>query len=157
MGVARTVYIRRAVSCILFSSFLYATSCILFRISTLSLFPRFPPFLHLSNTRPALPIPIEHVCRTLSVSLLDTYLRCCPSLCVTHPSDAVHICTTGPSDIVHLCSTCLFDAIRLYRHIRKKILCPDAQAASRRTRRSECSRRTLAGHIPLPMRNAQAM
>ena len=35
--------------------------------------------------------------------------------------------------------------------IRKKNLRPDARAASRCTRRSGRSGRTLAGHIPLPM------
>jgi len=42
MGVVRTVYIRRAVSHVLSSSSLHATSCILFGISTS---PPFPPFL----------------------------------------------------------------------------------------------------------------
>ena len=42
MGVARTVYIRSAVSRILSSSSLHATSCILFGISTLLPFPPFP-------------------------------------------------------------------------------------------------------------------
>jgi len=72
MGVARTVYIRRAVSCVLSSSSLHATSCILFGISTLSLFPLSPLFLRLSDAHPALPVPVQHVRLILSVSLLDT-------------------------------------------------------------------------------------
>ena len=86
MGVARTVYIRRAVSRVLSSSSLHATSCILFGISTSSLFPLFPLFplyLCISDTRPAPPVPVRHihltlsllvrhVRLTLSVSLFDT-------------------------------------------------------------------------------------
>jgi len=72
MGVARTVYIRRAVSCVLSSSSLHATSCILFGISTSSPFPPFPPFLHLSNTRPVLSVPVRYIRLMLSVSLFDT-------------------------------------------------------------------------------------
>ena len=74
MGVARTVYIRRAVSRGLSSSSLHATSCILFGISTSSLFPLFPPFpyLRISDTRLAPPLSVQHVRPMLSVSLFDT-------------------------------------------------------------------------------------
>ena len=70
MGVARTVYIRRAVSCVLSSSSLHATSCILFGISTSSPFPPFPPFppyLRIGDACLALPIPVRHIRLTLSV------------------------------------------------------------------------------------------
>jgi len=75
MGVARTVYIRRAVSRILSSSSLHATSCILFGISTTLLFPAFPPFppyLRIGDARLALPVSVRHVRPMLSVSLFDT-------------------------------------------------------------------------------------
>ena len=82
MGVARTVYIRRAVSHVLSSS-LHATSCILFGISTLLPFPPFPPFPSfrrrsssaacLCPTRPSdtVRLSVRHVRLTLSVSLSD--------------------------------------------------------------------------------------
>jgi len=84
MGVARTVYIRRAVSRVLSSSSLHATSCVLFGISTLLPFPPFPLIpsfcrrstsaTRLCPTHPsdAVPIPVRHVRLTLSVSLFDT-------------------------------------------------------------------------------------
>jgi len=74
MGVARTVYIRRAVSCVLSSSSLHATSCILFGISTSSLFPPFPPFpyLRIGDARLGPPVSVRHICPTLSVTLFDT-------------------------------------------------------------------------------------
>ena len=75
MGVARTVYIRRAVSHVLSSSSLHATSCILFGISTSSPFPPFPPFppyLHIGDAHLVPPISVQHVRLTLSVSLFDT-------------------------------------------------------------------------------------
>jgi len=85
MGVARTVYIRRAVSRVLSSSSLHATSCILFGISTSSPFPPFPPFTYLRigdarlappvsvrHVRLTLSVPVRHVRPTLSVSLFDT-------------------------------------------------------------------------------------
>jgi len=75
MGVARTVYIRRAVSRVLSSSSLHATSCILFGISTSCPFPPFPPFppyLRIGDARLAPPVYVRHVRTTLSVSLFDT-------------------------------------------------------------------------------------
>jgi len=84
MGVARTVYIRRAVSRVLSSSSLHATSCILFRISTLLPFPPFPVIpsfrrrsssadrlcpTHQSN---AVRLSVRHIRLTLSISLFDT-------------------------------------------------------------------------------------
>jgi len=75
MGVARTVYIRRAVSSVLSSSSLHATSCILFGISTSCPFPPFPPFppyLRIGDARLAPPVSVRHVRTTLSVSLFDT-------------------------------------------------------------------------------------
>jgi len=94
MGVARTVYIRRAVSRVLSSSSLHATACILFGISTSSPFPPFPPFppyLRISDARLAPPVPVRHIRPTLSVSLSDTSVRRCPSPCPTRPSDTVHL------------------------------------------------------------------
>jgi len=70
MGVARTVYIRRAVSCVLSSSSLHATSCILFGISTSSPFPPFPPFppyLRIGDARLAPPVAVRHIRLMLSV------------------------------------------------------------------------------------------
>jgi len=82
MGVARTVYIRRAVSRVLSSSSLHATSCILFGISTSSpfppfptfplfplfpQFPQFPAYLHIGDAHPMLRISVRHVCLTLSI------------------------------------------------------------------------------------------
>jgi len=61
MEVTRTVYIRRAVSRVLSSSSLHATSCILFRILTSSRFPRFPrfpPFFRIGDARLALPVSV---------------------------------------------------------------------------------------------------
>ena len=84
MGVARTVYIRRAVSRVLSSSSLQATSCILFGISTLLPFPLFPLIpsfrrrsssaAHLCPTplSDAVRLSVRHVPLTLSVSLFDT-------------------------------------------------------------------------------------
>ena len=74
MGVARTVYIRRAVSRVLSSSSLHATSCILFGISTSSPFPPFPPFpyLRIDDAHLAPPVSVRHVHPTLFVSLFDT-------------------------------------------------------------------------------------
>ena len=84
MGVARTVYIRRAVSRVLSSSSLHATSCILFGISTLLPFPPIsliPSFRQRSSsvtrlcpTRPsdAVRLYVRQVRLTLSVSLFDT-------------------------------------------------------------------------------------
>jgi len=104
MGVARTGYIRRAVSRVLSSSSLHATSCILFGISTSSPFPPFPPFpyLRIGDARLAPPVSVRHVRPTMSVSLFDTSVgRCpflsdtsirrCPSRCPTRPSDAVRL------------------------------------------------------------------
>ena len=50
-----------------------------------------------------------------------------------------------------------FNAAAIAERIRKKNLRPDAQAVSGRTRHLGRCGRTLAGHIPLPTRNAQAM
>jgi len=84
MGVARTVYIRRAVSRVLSSSSLQATSCILFGISTLLPFPLFPLIpsfrrrssstAHLCPTplSDAVRLSVRHVPLTLWVSLFDT-------------------------------------------------------------------------------------
>ena len=84
MGVARTVYIRRAVSRVLSSSSLHATSCILFGISTLLPFPPFPliPSFCRRSSSTARPCPtclsdairlfVRHVRLMLSVSLFDT-------------------------------------------------------------------------------------
>ena len=84
MGVARTVYIRRAVSHVLSSSSLHATPCILFGISTSLPFPPFPlipSFRRCSSsaarpspTRPsdAVHLSVRHVRLTLSVSLFNT-------------------------------------------------------------------------------------
>jgi len=84
MGVARSVYIRRAVSRVLSSSSLQATSCILFGISTLLpflLFPLIPLFrqrlssaARLCPTRPsdAVCVSVRHICLMLSVSMFDT-------------------------------------------------------------------------------------
>ena len=84
MGVARTVYIRRAVSCVLSSSSLHATSCILFGISTSLPFPQLPLIpsfrqrsssaIRLCPTCPsdAVYLSVRHVSLTLSVSLSDT-------------------------------------------------------------------------------------
>jgi len=61
MGVARTVYIRRAFFCVLSSSSLHTTSCILFGMSTSSPFPPFPPFppyLPIGDARLAPPVPV---------------------------------------------------------------------------------------------------
>jgi len=86
MGVARTVYIRRAVTCVLSSSCLHATSCILFGISASSLFPLFPlfalfpPFLSLGDTSPVPPIPFRHICLTLSVPVRHDQLTLSVSL-----------------------------------------------------------------------------
>jgi len=105
MGVARTVYIRRAVSRVLSSSSLHATSSILFGISTSSPFPPFPPFppyLRIGDARLAPPVSVRHVRPTLSVSLCDTSVRRCPSPCPTRPSDVVRSCPTRPSDAVRL-------------------------------------------------------
>ena len=130
MGVARTVYIRRAVSRVLSSSSLHATSSILFGISTSSPFPPFPPFppyLRIGDARLAPPVSVRHVRPTLSVSLCDTSVRRCPSPCPTRPSDVVRSCPTRPSDAVRLsvrhvvrsCPTRPSDAVRLsVRHVR---------------------------------------
>jgi len=83
MGVARTVYIRRAVSRVLSSSSLHATSCILFGISTSSPFPPFPPFppyLRIGDARPAPPVPVRHVRLTLSVLVRHVRLTLSVSL-----------------------------------------------------------------------------
>jgi len=77
MGVARTVYIRRAVFRVLSSSSLHATSCILFGISTTSpfpLFPLFPPYLRIGDAHLAPPFSVRHVRPTLSDSLSDTFI-----------------------------------------------------------------------------------
>jgi len=117
MGVARTVYVRRAVSCVLSSSSLHATSCILFGISTSSPFPPFPPFppnLRIGDARLVPPVPVRHVHLilsvlvrhvrpTLSISMSDTSVRRCPSRCPTRPSDVVRSYLTRLSDAVCLC------------------------------------------------------
>ena len=86
MGVARTVYIRRVVSCVLSSSSLHATSCILFGISTLLPFPPFPL------------IPLFRRRSSDTAHLSDTSVQHCPSLCSTRASDAVRL----PVRYVHL-------------------------------------------------------
>jgi len=127
MGVARTVYIRRAVSCVLSSSSLHATSCILFGISTSSPFPPFPPFppyLHISNPHLVPPVSVRHVGPTLSISLFDTSIRrCpflsdmsvrrCPSRCLTRPSNAICL----PDRHVHLTLSVLVRHVRLTRSL----------------------------------------
>jgi len=114
-GMSRRMYgscenciYKKGVSRVLSSSSLHATSCILFGISTSSPFPPFPPFpLYLRNGDACLapPVRVRHVCPTLSVSLSNTSVRCCPSPCPTRPSDVVRSCPTLPPDSVCL----LFD------------------------------------------------
>ena len=76
MGVARTVYIRRAVSRVLSSSSLHATSCILFGISTSCPFPPFPPFppyLRIGDARLAPPVSVRYV-HAVRLSVRHVYL-----------------------------------------------------------------------------------
>jgi len=140
MGVARTVYIRRAVSRVLSSSSLHATSCNLFGISTSSLFPLcplFPPYLRIGNACLAPPVPVRHVRLMLSVSLPDTSVRCCPSLCPTRPSDAVRL------PIRHFLLTLSVPV----QHIRLTL-----SVSVSRSRSCSCSRsRSRSGSLPVPV------
>jgi len=151
MGVARTVYIRRAVSRVLSSSSLHATSCILFGILTSTPFPPFPVFplyLRIGDTCLAPPFPVRHVRLTLSVlvghvrptlsiCLSDTSVRRCPSPCPTRPSD-----------IVRSSPTHLSDAVRLsVRHVRLTLLVSVSRSHSRSRSRSH----SLPVPVPIPV------
>jgi len=104
-GSCENCVYKEGVSRVLSSSSLHATSCILFGISTSSLFPLFPLFpayLRIADARLAPSVPVRHVCPSLSVSLSDTSVRRSPSPCPTRLSDVVCTCPTRPSDAVHL-------------------------------------------------------
>jgi len=115
MGVMRTGYIRRAVSCVLSSSSLHATSCILFGISTSPLFPLFLPFplIPPSRQRSSSTVHLDPTHPSDAVRICPTYPSDIVHLCSTRPSDAVCICPTRPSDIVRLYLLSSFDTVRL--------------------------------------------
>jgi len=144
MGVARTVYMRRAVFRVLSSSSLHATSCILFGISTSSPFPPFPPFppyLHIGDPRLAQPVPVRHVHLTLSV--LVRYVR--PTLSISLTDISVR-CSL--SDVVRSSPTCLSDAVRLsVRHVHLTL----SVFVSRSCSRSCSCFHSLPVPIPVPV------
>jgi len=98
MGVARTVYIRRASPMF---------SLLLLFMQPLVFYSEYQPRLRFLRFLRSC-ISISAVRPTLSISLSDTSVPHCPSLCSTRPSDIVRSCQTPPSDAVR----------RSVRHVR---------------------------------------